>query len=105
MYSLSNSLENNIYPSLFISLYVYFKEKDCVGFLFLETWIYPIIYYLGCSDGKVRGVNLGGWLVLEPWITPKFFEDVNDESAKVESTFNQINFDNDNYINQYMKLD
>jgi glucan 1,3-beta-glucosidase len=22
-------------------------------------------------------VNLGGWLVLEPWITPKFFEEVN----------------------------
>ena len=24
----------------------------------------------------VRGVNLGGWLVLEPWITPRFFEQV-----------------------------
>jgi len=23
---------------------------------------------------KVRGVNLGGWLVLEPWITPSIFE-------------------------------
>ncbi|KAI1764497.1 glucan 1,3-beta-glucosidase precursor [Hypoxylon sp. FL1150] len=23
---------------------------------------------------KIRGVNLGGWLVLEPWITPSFFE-------------------------------
>ncbi|KAJ9053299.1 hypothetical protein DSO57_1025650 [Entomophthora muscae] len=23
---------------------------------------------------KVRGVNLGGWLVLEPWITPSVFE-------------------------------
>ena len=22
---------------------------------------------------KVRGVNLGGWLVLEPWITPSIF--------------------------------
>jgi len=31
----------------------------------------------GCGDGVVRGVNLGGWLVLEPWITPKFFEEVN----------------------------
>ena len=26
----------------------------------------------------VRGVNLGGWFVLEPWITPVFFEEVND---------------------------
>ncbi|KAK5165751.1 uncharacterized protein LTR77_008674 [Saxophila tyrrhenica] len=23
---------------------------------------------------KIRGVNLGGWLVLEPWITPSIFE-------------------------------
>jgi len=26
------------------------------------------------NDNKVRGVNLGGWLVLEPWITPSIFE-------------------------------
>ncbi|KAG8627480.1 hypothetical protein KVT40_004963 [Elsinoe batatas] len=25
-------------------------------------------------DEKVRGVNLGGWLLLEPWITPSFFD-------------------------------
>lgn len=31
----------------------------------------------GCGDGVVRGVNLGGWLLLEPWITPVFFEEVN----------------------------
>jgi len=31
----------------------------------------------GCGDDVVRGVNLGGWLVLEPWITPRFFEQVN----------------------------
>lgn len=24
---------------------------------------------------KVRGVNLGGWLVLEPWITPSMFRE------------------------------
>ena len=23
---------------------------------------------------KLRGVNLGGWLVLEKWITPSLFE-------------------------------
>lgn len=27
------------------------------------------------GQDKVRGVNLGGWLVLEPWITPSIFED------------------------------
>ena len=26
------------------------------------------------GNEKVRGVNLGGWLVLEPWITPSIFE-------------------------------
>lgn len=26
------------------------------------------------GDEKVRGVNLGGWFVLEPWITPSIFE-------------------------------
>lgn len=24
---------------------------------------------------KVRGVNLGGWLVAEPWITPSLFDE------------------------------
>lgn len=27
---------------------------------------------------KVRGVNIGGWLVLEPWITPSIFEATED---------------------------
>lgn len=26
------------------------------------------------SKDKIRGVNLGGWLVLEPWLTPSLFE-------------------------------
>ena len=33
--------------------------------------------HLTCDDGIIRGVNLGGWLLLEPWITPVFFEEVN----------------------------
>ncbi|KAJ1656083.1 hypothetical protein IWQ61_004279 [Dispira simplex] len=28
---------------------------------------------------KVRGVNLGGWLVLEPWITPSLFSQFDDK--------------------------
>jgi len=27
------------------------------------------------DNEKVRGVNLGGWFVLEPWITPSMFDD------------------------------
>lgn len=29
---------------------------------------------LNWGDEKVRGVNLGGWLVLEPWIRPSIFQ-------------------------------
>merc|ERR1711892_480557 len=32
---------------------------------------------LNCDDGIIRGVNAGGWLLLEPWITPYLFEEVN----------------------------
>lgn len=28
----------------------------------------------GSGSAKIRGVNLGGWFVLEPWITPSIFE-------------------------------
>lgn len=26
------------------------------------------------GNTKIRGVNTGGWFVLEPWITPSLFE-------------------------------
>ncbi|ETW87145.1 glycoside hydrolase family 5 protein [Heterobasidion irregulare TC 32-1] len=38
---------------------------------------------------KVRGVNLGGWLVLEPWITPSLFDGTNDNRIVDEWTFGQ----------------
>lgn len=31
----------------------------------------------GSSGQNIRGVNLGGWLVMEPWITPSIFEKIN----------------------------
>ncbi|KAK7752601.1 hypothetical protein SLS62_005370 [Diatrype stigma] len=37
---------------------------------------------------KIRGVNLGGWLLLEPWITPSIFE-ATAESVLDEYTFAQ----------------
>ncbi|KAL4997316.1 glycoside hydrolase superfamily [Aspergillus recurvatus] len=30
---------------------------------------------------QIRGVNLGGWLVLEPWITPSLFDEAGDEAV------------------------
>lgn len=39
------------------------------------------------GDEKVRGVNLGGWLVTEPWITPSLYEQWSDgNSVKDEYT-------------------
>jgi len=37
----------------------------------------------------VRGVNLGGWLVLEPWITPSLFDNTGDNRIVDEWTFGQ----------------
>ncbi|KAF2758595.1 glycoside hydrolase [Pseudovirgaria hyperparasitica] len=38
---------------------------------------------------KVRGVNIGGWLVLEPWITPSIFEQFSPAEVVDEYTLNQ----------------
>lgn len=38
---------------------------------------------------QVRGVNLGGWLVLEPWITPSLFDNTGDSRIIDEWTFGQ----------------
>ncbi|KAI0253216.1 exo-1-3-beta-glucanase [Lactifluus subvellereus] len=37
----------------------------------------------------VRGVNLGGWLVLEPWITPSLFDNTGNPKIVDEWTFGQ----------------
>ena len=39
---------------------------------------------------KVRGVNIGGWLVLEPWITPSLFDNTGDARIIDEFTFGQF---------------
>lgn len=42
------------------------------------------------NNEKVRGVNLGGWFVLEPWITPSIFEPwANGGGVVDEYTFSQ----------------
>ncbi|KAF8308765.1 exo-beta-1,3-glucanase [Clavulina sp. PMI_390] len=45
------------------------------------------------GDEKVRGVNLGGWLVMEPWITPSMFEAAGS-AAIDEWTYGQAAQDN-----------
>ena len=34
------------------------------------------------QDGLIYGVNIGGWLVLEPWITPSLFDQFQDENIE-----------------------
>ncbi|TFK23601.1 glycoside hydrolase [Coprinopsis marcescibilis] len=38
----------------------------------------------------IRAVNLGGWLVLEPWITPSFFERTNNTDVIDEWTLGSL---------------
>ena len=38
----------------------------------LFLWLYNRT--MKSSDGQLRGVNLGGWLILEKWMTPSLFE-------------------------------
>ncbi|KAJ5106515.1 CAZyme family GH5 [Penicillium angulare] len=55
-----------------------FSKKTLLGLSVLAALgqaskeVSPLFGY-GTGD-KVRGVNLGGWLVLEPWITPSIFD-------------------------------
>ncbi|PAV16045.1 glycoside hydrolase family 5 [Pyrrhoderma noxium] len=46
----------------------------------------PFLY----GTNKIRGVNLGGWFVLEPWITPSIFEDTGNDDVIDEYTFGKL---------------
>ncbi|KAG2022873.1 exo-beta-1,3-glucanase [Coprinopsis cinerea AmutBmut pab1-1] len=48
---------------------------------FAYTWGFPY------ESQKIRGVNLGGWLVTEPWITPSLFDNTGDPRIIDEWTF------------------
>ncbi|KAI0800625.1 exo-beta-1,3-glucanase [Fomes fomentarius] len=49
----------------------------------------PISSAFAYGSTKVRGVNLGGWLVLEPWITPSLFDNTGNDNIVDEWTFGQ----------------
>jgi glucan 1,3-beta-glucosidase len=44
------------------------------------------------NNTKVRGVNLGGWFVLEPWITPSIFEATPDNVVDGEEAGSSLIF-------------
>ena len=57
------------------------KVSDTMGHKIKLTFLFIYLSSFSsarqCNDDKIRGVNLGGWLLLEPWITPSIFEEVN----------------------------
>ena len=67
----------------------YYRSKGVDGsycgmltFLNLEGFYCPEAADL--VKPKIRGVNLGGWLVLEPWITPSLFEQFKPEDGVMD---------------------
>ncbi|TBU33304.1 glycoside hydrolase [Dichomitus squalens] len=50
----------------------------------------PSITPFNYGKDTIRGVNLGGWFVLEPWITPSIFENTNNSDIIDEYTFGQM---------------
>ncbi|KAI9664155.1 MAG: exo-1,3-beta-glucanase [Trizodia sp. TS-e1964] len=61
--------------------------RDCLTYIcFLPSRRAPNFQY---GSTKVRGVNLGGWFVLEPWITPSLFE-AGPQGAVDEYTYTQL---------------
>ncbi|PPQ67919.1 hypothetical protein CVT25_000331 [Psilocybe cyanescens] len=68
----------------------FFRQITVVTFcLSLLPSIYALAFGFPYGSQKVRGVNLGGWLVLEPWITPSLFDDTGDPRIVDEYTFGQ----------------
>ncbi|KAJ7786634.1 exo-beta-1,3-glucanase [Mycena metata] len=63
--------------------------RAVLGLSFLST---ALAFTPGFPYGseKVRGVNLGGWLVLEPWITPSLFDNTGNSAIVDEWTFGQL---------------
>ena len=65
--------------------FAYGKDKVSSTEPFILNYLinFPIL-------AKVRGVNIGGWLVLEPWITPSLFERTGNTAIVDEYTFCQL---------------
>ncbi|KIY73602.1 glycoside hydrolase family 5 protein [Cylindrobasidium torrendii FP15055 ss-10] len=57
--------------------------------VFLLRSVYAFSPTFDYDNEKVRGVNLGGWLVGEPWITPSLFENTGDDRVIDDYTFGQ----------------
>ncbi|PPR01920.1 hypothetical protein CVT24_001259 [Panaeolus cyanescens] len=66
--------------------------RSLLAFTFATSFIpvsFALTYGFPYGSQKIRGVNLGGWLVLEPWITPSLFDNTGDSRIVDEWTFGQ----------------
>ncbi|KAK2461435.1 hypothetical protein APHAL10511_005898 [Amanita phalloides] len=72
-----------------------------IGVAILGLSLLPQISAWGFPYGsqKIRGVNLGGWLVLEPWITPSIFDNTGDSRIVDEWTFGLYSQNRETAIN------
>ncbi|CAG8888240.1 unnamed protein product [Penicillium egyptiacum] len=61
-----------------------FAQKSLVGLSLLAALVQAtpaVSLNFDYRGDKVRGVNLGGWLVTEPWITPSLFDAAGDSAV------------------------
>ena len=56
-----------------------------------------------CSDGKIRGANLGGWLLLEPWITPEIFREVNVDGDSIVDEWTYAQYVDEEFATEKLK--
>lgn len=70
-------------PFLIRSLLIALCSSLAIISVAAQRWGFPY------ESQKVRGVNIGGWLVLEPWITPSLFDNTGDSRIIDEYTFGQ----------------
>ncbi|KAJ5960232.1 uncharacterized protein N7479_007382 [Penicillium vulpinum] len=61
-----------------------FSQKSLLGLSLMAALVQAIptvSLNFDYRNDKIRGVNLGGWLVLEPWITPSIFDAAGDSAV------------------------
>jgi len=60
--------------------------------LALPTFAQTQPFRPSAKDGKVRGVNIGGWLVLEPYIRPSLFEQFKPNKWSIPTAVDEWTF-------------
>jgi glucan 1,3-beta-glucosidase len=59
-------------------------EAEYLGLISFREPIQKRSVSFNWGSAKVRGLNIGGWLVLEPWITPSIFQNLDQSLGIVD---------------------